>query len=77
MALSKCWNPAGCPCTNVRAHYQHIALGVNHQWDVQPSQGPTPKSPPYPQDCQFENYCCPGHPAVYSKCPTCGFIKVW
>jgi hypothetical protein len=65
MALSKC--PI-CHRTNLRAHYQHLAPGINHQWDKIPSEGPTPTSTPHPQPCP--NDIVAGlWPAVYTKCP--------
>jgi hypothetical protein len=82
--LSRCQRPGpiSCTCTNLKAHYQHIAPGVNHQWDVQPSVGPDADSAPHPAPCPNDGGEGGGpaalkYPAVYSKCPVCGYIKVW
>jgi hypothetical protein len=68
MALSKC--PI-CSSTNLRAHYQHIAPGINHQWDKIPSEGPTPTSTPHPQPCPNDAIIAVNttYAAVYTKCP--------
>jgi hypothetical protein len=80
---SKCQRPGplGCFCYNVIAHYQHIAPGINHQWEEQPSVGPLPDSAPHPTPCPNDGVP-PGplsiaYKAVYSRCPVCGYIKVW
>jgi len=80
MALSRCQRPGplGCSCTNVKTHYQHIAPNKNHQWDVQPSHGPDQDSSPFPQPCPNDGLASTiVYPAVYSKCPVCGYIKMW
>ena len=85
MANTKCWNPIGCSggeSGSVKAHYQHIAPGINHQWDVQPSQSsPFEKSAPANQACPLDGgqgtlgvATCS---AVYTKCMVCGYVKPW
>jgi len=81
---TKCWNPIGCSGGDsgmVKAHYQHIAPGINHQWDVQPAVGPDVNSAPANQDCPLDGG---GHGplsikygAVYTKCMVCGYVKPW
>jgi len=79
MALSKCQRPGplSCTCNNIRTHYQHIAPGINHQWDIQPSEGPGPDSVPHPAPCPNDVVQTGPWPAVYSRCPLCGYIKTW
>ena len=75
---SRCHNPLGCTCTNLRAHYQHIQPGINHQWDVTPSQGPAPDSAPANQECPLDVEHPPFqplYPAVYTYCTKCQYIQ--
>ena len=71
---TKCHNPFGCTCTSLIAHFQHIAPGTNHQWDLQPAVGPGADSAPYDQDCPQDNTATHiKYPAVYVRCPKCGY----
>lgn len=75
MALTQC---SSCNHTNVSAHYQHFAPGINHQWDKSPSEGPSPTGAPHPQPCPNDNLQGPDiplYPAVYTQCNDCNYVQ--
>jgi len=73
-ANTRCRNPFGCGSANLIAHYQHIAPGTNHQWDVQPAIGPDADSAPFDQECPLDLVATHiKYPPVYVRCPRCGY----